>query len=876
MRLPPPCHDVIRRLNSLEFHPLRLLAALLVITPVVIAHEDDPKLLDRVPPHVGAGYTPGAYLPKAGRVARRLEPGLENRNAPPGGSMSSIAGPGSGSVQFPAQNVTLLSWLPLAQLGAGANSGNDCWGYVSGSGREYALIGVSNGTAFVEISDPSDPVVVSFQAGPPSLWRDVKTYGQHAYSVSEGGGGIQVFDLSAIDSGSVTLANTVTFGGTSSTHNVAIDTVSGYLYRCGGATDTGLRIYSLSNPVSPQYVGSWHGRYVHDVQVVTYDSGPYAGKQIAFACGGFGNGSVQTGLSIVDVTNKNNIFVRSHYQYPGGRYSHQAWLSEDRQLLYLDDELDENGVLPTTTHVIDVSDLAAPQHLSSFTNGNTAIGHNLYTLGDQLFEANYRSGLRVFDISSPLAGVETASFDTWPGDDHDAFNGLWSCYPYLPSGVVIGSDLEKGLFVWWVGTPPLSLELTDAVPATISPSGGSVNLQITEAQAGDLSPGSAKLFLDDGGGVSELPLTDLGGGTFRADFPQSSCGAELRWFVGARSSNGTLWTLPAEAPFTSFRSLSGDFEQVAIADDMENGTAGWTVGAAGDTATAGQWALGDPNGGLATPEDDHSPFGTQCWQTGLNDDVDGGSTTLTSPSFDVSGWTDPILSFWYWFSKNEGTPQPSDKLRVEFSTDGGNQWSVAEAYNTTPAASVSTWIHKSYHLASYVTPSANMRVRFVVVDNNLDSEIEAAIDDFRVTEALCGCTSAPTCSAAPNSAGAGVTLSATGSSLISANDLSLHADGGVPGQFGVYFYGPNNQESVFGDGTLCVSGEVFRLLPPVAFDAGGGSSRGLDLNAPPADAGPAQIIAGSTWYFQLWYRDPAGPLGTGFNMSSGLSVSFCP
>ena len=257
--------------------------------------------------------------------------------------------------QFTSNNVTQEAWLDLSTLGAAA--GNDCWGYVSPSGREYAMIGLSSATGFVEISDPGNPQILATLDGPPSTWRDIKVYQHYAYAVSEAGAGIQVFDLDDIDNGTIAYLGTVTTGGVNSTHNVAIDEVSGFLYRCGGGSNLGIRIYDLADPASPEFVGEWNTRYCHDAQVVTYESGPYAGRQIAFLCSGFNGGGVETGLDILDVTDKSNIIDLSRELYPNGAYSHQAWLSEDRQYLYLNDELDEDGVLPTTTFIIDVSDL---------------------------------------------------------------------------------------------------------------------------------------------------------------------------------------------------------------------------------------------------------------------------------------------------------------------------------------------------------------------------------------------------------------------------------------------------------------------------------------------------------------------------------------
>ncbi len=387
-------------------------------TSSLFGHPDDPKIKDRQP----------AVQAEAFRLDEHI------------GSTRAIGG-------FESENVVLHSWLPLNELGSPSN-GNDCWGYVSPSGREYALMGTSSGTAVVEITNPGNAQVVDILDGPDSLWRDIKTYGTYMYCVSEGGGGIQVFNLAGIDQGSIQTLNSA---GSGSTHNVAIDTESGFLYRTGGVAD-GLYIYSLANPASPVQVGQWTNRYVHDAQVVTYSDGPFAGRQIAFCCGGFSGGWSDTGLTIVDVTNKSNPFVVSQTYYSNAAYSHQGWLSEDRKYFYLNDELDEqsNGG-NTTTRVINVEDIENPFFVGTFTSGLPSVDHNLYTHNGYIFEANYRSGLRVFDASNPTNPTQYGYFDTYPENDNPSFNGLWNVYPYFPSQTVIGSDLERGLFVWKLG-----------------------------------------------------------------------------------------------------------------------------------------------------------------------------------------------------------------------------------------------------------------------------------------------------------------------------------------------------------------------------------------------------------------------------------------
>ena len=403
--------------------------ALGLVASIAIAHVDDPKLRDRQPPRHGPIIQGSAAALNAG---------------------------------FAAQGIQLKSWIPLNNFAGNPSNANDCWGYVSPSGREYAIIGLRNGTAFVEITNPSSPVIVGQISGPSSLWRCMKVYGAYCYAGSEGGGGIQVISMTNIDGTNTTqprvsLATTVTTGGNSqATHTLAIDTVSGYLYRAGGGSN-GIRIYDVkTNPALPTFVGQWNNVYVHEAQVVTYTAGTYAGKQIAFCCGGSNGGNANTGLYVVDVTNKAAPVQLSYTTYPGARYCHQSWLSNDQRYVYINDELDEGATVSVcTTIVINVSNLNSPTLASTFNNGNPAIGHNLYIgQGNKLFEANYRSGVRVFDLSvNALNPPEIAWFDTYAADDGAQFNGLWNVWPYFPSKTFIGSDIEGGLYVWRFEVP---------------------------------------------------------------------------------------------------------------------------------------------------------------------------------------------------------------------------------------------------------------------------------------------------------------------------------------------------------------------------------------------------------------------------------------
>lgn len=415
-------------------------------------------------------------LPLKVAVAHPGDPHHEADAEPPYSGAAYLASDGGApAIAFPSSGVALRSWLPIPDLDPNATAGNSCWGYVSASGREYALIGINTGTAVVEVTDPDAARLVAHLPGPTSIWRDIKTYQHFAYAVSEGGGGIQVFDLAAIDLGTITTLAAVTDGGTLSSHTVAINEQSGRLYRAGGqGVLQGLRVYSLAAANAPAFLGAWNNRYCHETQVVTWTKAPFAGVEVAFCYADDYSGGGNPGIEILNVSDPGNISVIGSINlsqppilsHPAV-YSHQGWLSPDRRYVYFDDEMDEHyAPYPlTTTRIIDVGDLTAPAQAGLFTNTTTARDHNQYTLGSRIFQANYRSGLRVLDATDPLVLSEIAYFDTYPEDDVASYNGLWNVYPYFPSGTVIGSDIEKGLFVW-------SLDLAPPAPVPALPGVG--------------------------------------------------------------------------------------------------------------------------------------------------------------------------------------------------------------------------------------------------------------------------------------------------------------------------------------------------------------------------------------------------------------------
>ncbi len=680
--------------------------ALAALSAAAIAHSDDPMLLDRQAPYAGPGWRASSGTALAG-------------------------------IGFPAENVVLKSWITLGEFGTGASTGNDCWGFVSSSGREYAIMGLSNATAWVEVTDPTDPVIVATRQEPSSLWHDIKTYQDYGYAVSEVGQGIKVYDMSQIDSGIVTLVNTILTGGGASTHNVAIDETSGFLYRCGGG-DNGLRIYDLADPSTPVLVGQWSDRYVHDAQIVTYESGPYAGRQIAFCCSGFNGGFTDTGRSIVDVTNKANPFVVRQVAYSGRQYSHQCWLSPDRKFLYLNDELDEqNNGTPTTTRIFDVSVLENASEIGTFTNGSSAIDHNLYQRDQYIFASNYRSGLRIFDATDPAAPVEVGFFDTVPENDIPTFNGVWSNYPFLPSGTIIVSDIEKGLFLLEFDVPALAISLPEGRPELLDPNGATLDIVIEGVDGNAYQTGSAQLRLDTGSGFDIFPLTSLGGDLFQANFPAIECETEVAYYFEAQATDGSTVTLPAGAPVLTYEATAASSIAQLFADDMEEPN-GWFVGAPGDNATSGIWVRVDPVGTAAQPENDNPEGeGTLCWITGNGtpggglgeDDVDDGRTTLTSPIVNATaGEGTPFLSYYRWYSNNQGADPDNDEMPILISNNAGFTWQPLE----TVTENAGSWVRVLWRIDDVLPATNAMQLRFIAQDLASGSVVEAGVDDVQI------------------------------------------------------------------------------------------------------------------------------------------------
>lgn len=409
----------------------------------------------------GAG---SAWVAEAG-TATRLASEQVGLDAIAGGQIDCDEGLAD---QFDCDRVDLLSFLPREQLGAGRGARlNDVWGWTDpATGREYALVGRMDGTAFVDVTDPFQPRylgnLAKTEGSQSNTWRDMKVFKNHMFVVADGAGqhGMQIFDLTQLRDATEPREwePTTLYDEIASVHNVAINEETGFAYLVGssGGGETcggGSHIVDINDPLNPVFVGCFAhpntGRRntgnSHDTQCVVY-RGPdedYAGREICVNAN-------ETALSIADVTDKSNPVAVARAEYPNVAYAHQGWLTEDHAYFYSNDELDEvsGQVEQTRTLVWDLRDLDDPLLVREYMNPTKVTDHNLYVRGDRLYMSNNRAGLRVLDISDPENPMEVGSFDTTPwSEDAAGFDGTWSVYPYFASGTILLSSRREGLFL---------------------------------------------------------------------------------------------------------------------------------------------------------------------------------------------------------------------------------------------------------------------------------------------------------------------------------------------------------------------------------------------------------------------------------------------
>jgi choice-of-anchor B domain-containing protein len=375
------------------------------------------------------------------------------------------------------QTATLLyHWQDTTLVGSWTydNAYNECWGLVVND-REIAIIGSTEGTHFFDVTNPSTATEVAFVAGAYTgggvIHRDYHDFNGYLYVVCDEGSSstLQIIDISNLPNS----VNTVYDSNALFTkaHNIFIDTATAKLYAC--ASNTAIDVYSLSNPTNPTLIFSYPTGgligHVHDAFV--------RNDTAFFNCGN--DGLRVLDFSMVNTMGDQPIALAMLSSYPDAGYNHSGWLNDDGTLYIMQDENHGYDV-----KILDVADLSNISVLATFNSGvdSQSMAHNGIIKGDLAYIPYYHDGLRVFDISDPSNPVQTWEYDTYAPNSHASYKGAWGVYPNLPSGNIIVSDMQTGLYVFQCGTTTSIIEKKLNTKAFPNPATSQFTLSNTHAE----------------------------------------------------------------------------------------------------------------------------------------------------------------------------------------------------------------------------------------------------------------------------------------------------------------------------------------------------------------------------------------------------------
>ncbi len=669
----------------------------------------------------------------------------------------------------------------LGQLDYDANL-SDIWGYATET-NEYALVGLFNAFSIVDVTNPARPMELHRVPGAASTWRDIKTWNSFAYVVNETGGGCLIVDMSELPDKIETFEFTGDDGRNfQSAHNVYIDN-NGYLYIIGSNyRNGGCLIYDLNeNPTEPRFVGLYDAAYVHDA---------YARDNLLYT---FEGGD----LVIVDITDIANPTILGNATSFG--YTHNGWLSDDGKTLYTTDET--LGAWVVSWDVSDPTDITLLDRWQS-NPGSGSAPHNAFVLGDFVITAYYTDGVTITNVSDPSNMIQVGNYDTSTASG--GFNGAWGVYPYLPSGNLLVTDVDNGLFV---------LE-----PDYVQP--GFLHGKVIDAKT-ELPIFNAKVLVDgetiltDENGVFKLGNVD----SIQYEITTSKLGYDVNTVTEVQLVPGETTTIEiALNQQPRVYNVNGNILNINSNEIIENGTVnfiltgediaietidgkfsidslyvgeysliagawgyypvqlklnvqqsnqnidiflnegiyddfvldyGWTSENLSDVG--GAWEIVDPQGhnlfGFATlPSVDVSnDFGNTCFVTGDSESFDfvgGGNNTLISPLFDCTTMEKPHISFYSYFT-NFGYFGPGNET-VDFMLTNGNDTTLLD-FDDSDNADLE-W--KFHNVAIPPNFELTESMQFFVVANGPDGQelLESGLDVFQVVDSATVATDGSTIS----------------------------------------------------------------------------------------------------------------------------------
>lgn len=681
-----------------------------------------------------------------------------------------------GPAEVDLLNMEVLGHIePITNKDAGGLH-NSCWGYVAPDGHEYGLFGTQVGTYIIDL-DARPIREVTFIQGPVSTWRNIKTYGEVAYISTENravdqGAGLQIVDLSNLpDSAHLVRTDTVLM---LSAHTLWM--ADGYLYALGTRAEVGLNGGALildvaTDPLNPVRAGGVSERYYHDAFV----------RNDTLVGAAINDG----GADLVDVSDKENPVMLGRITYPFAGTHNTALTSGGGYAL----TSDEIGFTRKTLKVWDIGDVDEPVLVAEYTPNLEETIHNVRVRGRYAFVAWYTAGVRVIDMIDPTHPREVGYADTYPGPS-GGFDGTWEVYPLLPSGRIIASDRNSGLYLLGfnnatAGSVSGTLrdrESGDLIPEIevtlegVSESGesakngryyvGGIDGEIVTFTISAYGYRDTTLTVELQGEMTlDLELTPRPFGQLRVTVVDAGSDDPLPGFSWAvdgllesrvSSTPTVIFDLPLGVDYTLIagrwghraerRSIRLEEEVTELTIALRQGylddatlDLGWSRGE-GDNAITGVWNriepyLGYPRSDWIHPKREPSGLNGWIFFTGHpplfappdRDDVSGGASSLVSPAMDLRAYNDPIIILDRWFVHFE-KDTIIDALTIDLSEDGGATW--REAWREVKGKA--GWKRVLITPADLIRLTDQVHLRLRVTDTLGNILVVAGMDNFEV------------------------------------------------------------------------------------------------------------------------------------------------
>ncbi len=658
-------------------------------------------------------------------------------------------------------------------------------GYVDAQGREYSLNGAAQGMDIVDVTIPTAPVHIVQIPMVNDLWKEIKVYRNFAYVTTEGGGGLQIVDLSNLPNTNLQshfyTGDGAIAGQLSSIHALHIDTTAGFVYLWGSNIGQGGAVILDINadPYNPTYVAQFQQLgYIHD---------GYVDNDTMYAA------HIYTGFfSVVDMTNKNAPVILAQQTTPTA-FTHNTWLSDDRNYIFTTDE-NTNSFL-TAYDVSNLNNIQEKDRLQC-TPGSGSIVHNTHILHNWAVTSWYKDGINIVDVTRPHNMIEVGRYDTYAGSGN-GFEGTWGVYPFLASGTIVVSNIDEGLFVLsptYVRACYLEGTVTDSTCGNVL-TGVTVNIStvnvtdvtnaLGEFATGTHLPGTYTVTFSKPGyntvTINNVVFAPGQVNTYNIQMTSPTAVAVNGQITNAVTTNGlpnVNVVFEGQNNYSFVTNGTGDYNSCSVIADTYTVTSGaWgfmtqcnqqTINSSNNTvnlaltagwyddfvfdfgwsstgtATTGAWERGEPIGtdyistGDANPElDVNTDCSNQCYVTGniggqaSQGDVDGGTAILTSPVFDLTGYTNPYVHYDRWFFNAGGQGNPNDSLII--SITNGSQTVVLETVTANTVGN-SAWQHRVYQLTNVINLTSSMRLIVKTADTPQGHLVEAAFDRFMVVD----------------------------------------------------------------------------------------------------------------------------------------------